>query len=42
MLSFGKYPSLSLVDARARRTEAESLMAKGLDPKTVVGQHIKK
>jgi len=33
-LSFGKYPDLSLADARHRRAEARSLLAKDIDPKT--------
>jgi integrase len=33
-LSFGKFPDLSLADARDRRAEARSLLARDIDPKT--------
>lgn len=32
LLSFGKYPAVSLRDARTRRDEAKSLLAKDVDP----------
>nr|WP_237734228.1 integrase arm-type DNA-binding domain-containing protein [Serratia fonticola] len=32
MLALGKYPEVSLADARARRDEARKLLAKGIDP----------
>lgn len=32
LLSFGAYPSVSLADARKRRDEAKTLLAKGIDP----------
>ena len=32
LLSFGKYPAVSLRDARASRDKAKSLLAKGVDP----------
>lgn len=32
LMSFGTYPSVSLKDARTMRTEARSLIAKGIDP----------
>lgn len=32
LLSFGEYPSISLRDARLKREEAKSLLAKGIDP----------
>ena len=35
LLSFGKYPIVSLRDARARRDEAKSLLDKGVDPSAV-------
>lgn len=34
MISLGSYPSLSLADARALRSEYLSLLARGLDPQT--------
>ncbi len=33
MLALGKYPEISLADARARRDEAKKLLAQGIDPK---------
>ena len=38
LLSFGKYPTVSLRDARARRDEAKSLLDKGADPSAVKKQ----
>ena len=38
LLSFGKYPTVSLRDARARRDEAKSLLDKGVDPSAVKKQ----
>jgi hypothetical protein len=32
MLALGKYPEVSLADARARRDEARKLLANGVDP----------
>lgn len=32
MLALGKYPEVSLVDARARRDKARKLLANGVDP----------
>ena len=32
-LSFGKYPDVSLADARVRKSDAKSLLAKNIDPK---------
>ncbi len=32
MLALGKYPAVSLADARKRRGEAEALLAQGIDP----------
>ncbi len=32
MLAWGKYPEVSLADARARRDEARKLLANGVDP----------
>ncbi|MCX0001723.1 Arm DNA-binding domain-containing protein [Escherichia coli] len=32
MLALGKYPEVSLVDARGRRDEARKLLANGVDP----------
>ena len=37
-LSFGKYPEVSLADARKRRDEAKVLIAKGLDPSEITRQ----
>jgi integrase len=33
-ISFGKYPDVSLADARKKRTSARNLLAKDVDPKT--------
>ena len=33
-ISFGKYPDVSLADARKKRTSARNLLAKDIDPKT--------
>ena len=33
-ISFGKYPEVSLKQARTKRSEARSLLAKDIDPKT--------
>ena len=33
-ISFGKYPDVSLADARKRRAEAKKLLANNIDPKT--------
>lgn len=33
MLALGKYPEVSLADARARRDEARKLLANGVDPR---------
>jgi len=33
-ISFGKYPDISLADARKKRTSARNLLAKDIDPKT--------
>ena len=38
LLSFGKYPIVSLRDARARRDEAKSQLDKGVDPSAVKKQ----
>lgn len=35
VLAFGAYPIVSLADAREKRTEAQKLLAKGLDPSRV-------
>jgi len=35
MLAFGKYPAVSLADARARREDAKKLLANGQDPGAV-------
>jgi len=35
MLAFGKYPVITLADARARREEAKKLLANGQDPSAV-------
>jgi len=32
MLALGKYPEVSLADARSRRDEARKLLANGVDP----------
>jgi hypothetical protein len=32
MLALGKYPEVSLADARARRDEARKLIVNGIDP----------
>lgn len=32
MLALGRYPEVSLADARARRNEARKLLANGVDP----------
>ncbi|WP_027231366.1 integrase arm-type DNA-binding domain-containing protein [Phyllobacterium sp. UNC302MFCol5.2] len=32
LLAFGKYPDVSLADARAKRDEARGVLAKGIDP----------
>lgn len=37
-LAFGKYPEVSLSDARKKRENAKSLLAKGIDPSDVVRQ----
>lgn len=37
-LSFGKYPEVTLADARKRRDEAKSLLATGVDPSDVARQ----
>ncbi len=38
-LSFGNYPSVTLADARSMRTNARSLLAKGIDPQTSKAQN---
>ena len=38
-LSFGLYPRVSLREARDKRGEAQKLLAKGTDPKTVFGRN---
>ena len=38
LLSFGKYPTVTLRDARARRDEAKSLLDKGTDPSAIKKQ----
>ncbi|MDB2649644.1 integrase domain-containing protein [Porticoccaceae bacterium] len=38
-LSFGNYPSVMLADARSMRTNARSLLAKGIDPQTSKAQN---
>ncbi|HEY2621561.1 MAG TPA: Arm DNA-binding domain-containing protein, partial [Acetobacteraceae bacterium] len=35
-LAIGKYPAMSLADARARRAELREAKDRGLDPKTVL------
>ncbi len=37
-LSFGPYPDISLVDARAKRSEARRLLALGIDPRQHANQ----
>jgi len=32
-ISFGRYPDISLADARIKRTEARELLAQNIDPK---------
>jgi hypothetical protein len=32
LLTFGRWPDVSIADARERRQEAKSLLARGIDP----------